>query len=77
MKNRETFNFYRSFFDSASEAKKDGFNQGHISAVCMGNEKKHKGYIWRYISKEDYINIITDKVKLNNGKYIAKYFLVV
>ncbi len=39
MKNRETFNFYRSFFDSASEAKKDGFNQGHISAVCMGNEK--------------------------------------
>lgn len=30
--------------------KAEGYNQGHISAVCLGKRKYHKGYKWMYLS---------------------------
>ena len=36
-------------FPSLMEAKRQGFNQGHISECCNGERKTHKGYTWRYI----------------------------
>lgn len=36
-------------FPSANEAGRNGFNQGHISACCRGEEKTHKGFEWKYI----------------------------
>lgn len=35
-------------FPSASEAGRKGFNQGHLSACCRGEERTHKGFAWRY-----------------------------
>ena len=37
-------------FPSASEAGRQGFNQGHVSSVCRGNTKlkTYKGFIWSY-----------------------------
>lgn len=35
-------------FPSASECGRKGYNQGHVSACCRGEEKSHKGLIWRY-----------------------------
>ena len=35
-------------FPSAREAERNGYNQGHVSACCRGEEKSHKGLIWRY-----------------------------
>lgn len=34
----------------------EGYNQGHISAVCLGKREYHKGYKWLYLS--DYENLI-------------------
>ena len=36
-------------FPSAKEGGRNGFNQGHISACCRGEEKTHRGFEWRYI----------------------------
>ena len=33
---------------SASEAGRNGFSQAHISSVCRGERKHHKGFIWKY-----------------------------
>lgn len=35
-------------WESANECKRNGFNQGHISACCRGELKSHRGYIWSY-----------------------------
>lgn len=38
-------------YESPTFAKKtEGYNQGHISAVCLGKRKYHKGYKWMYLS---------------------------
>ena len=36
-------------FPSTNEAKRQGFNQGAVSACCIGKRKSHKGYEWRYL----------------------------
>lgn len=33
---------------SVSEAGRNGFNIAHISMVCNGKEKSHKGFYWEY-----------------------------
>ena len=33
---------------SMSEADRSGFNQGCISACCLGKRSKHKGYKWKF-----------------------------
>ena len=33
-------------FESASEAKKKGFNAGHIASCISGDRLTHKGYRW-------------------------------
>ena len=33
---------------SASECGRNGFNQGHVSACCRGEEKTYKGFKWCY-----------------------------
>lgn len=35
-------------FASTKEAGRYGFNQGHVAACCRGEEKTHKGFIWRW-----------------------------
>lgn len=38
-------------YESPTFAKKtEGFNQGHISAVCRGERKQHRGYKWMWLS---------------------------
>ena len=32
-----------------TEAEQDGFNLKQISAVCCGNQKTHKGLLWKYL----------------------------
>lgn len=34
--------------DYIGECKKYGFNQGHISAVCLGKRKTHGGIVWKF-----------------------------
>ena len=36
-------------FQSTNEARRQGFNKGHISACCRGKLKTHKGFEWRYL----------------------------
>lgn len=33
----------------------DGFNQGHVAAVCRGERNKHHGCSFKYITKKEYI----------------------
>ena len=35
-------------WDSTMECGRNGFNQGHVSACCCGEEKTHKGFRWMY-----------------------------
>lgn len=44
-------------FPSACEAKRNGFNQGSISACCKGKLKHHHGFKWMFLS--DYENLIS------------------
>lgn len=37
-------------YPSQCEAKRDGYNQGAISACCRGKRKSYKGYKWLYLS---------------------------
>lgn len=36
-------------FASTKEAKRLGFDQGHVAACCNGKRKTHKGFEWRYL----------------------------
>lgn len=36
-------------FPSTNEARRQGFNSGHVSSCCRGERKSHKGYTWKYI----------------------------
>lgn len=38
------------FISSAHEAVKLGFNQGHLRECCIGKRRKHRGFIWCYVS---------------------------
>ena len=40
-------NFIKKWI-SASECKRNGFNQGAISACCRGERNKHGGYKWSF-----------------------------
>lgn len=42
------------YYFSAKEATKDGFNNSHVRAVCKGKLKQHKGWLFEYITKEEY-----------------------
>lgn len=37
-------------FESTMEVSKHGFHQGHVSSCCLGKQKVHKGYEWRYLT---------------------------
>lgn len=41
-------------WDSISECGRNGFNQGHVNACCLGKEKRktHGGFIWKYEKEE-------------------------
>lgn len=38
-------------WESSAEARKNGFNQGHISQCCLGNRNIHKNYKWSFNSE--------------------------
>ena len=43
-------------YESASLASKElKIGQGHISACCRGESKTYKGYVWKYITKDQYL----------------------
>lgn len=52
LSNKEELKIY----PSQCEAKRDGYNQGAISACCRGKLKSYKGFYWMYLS--DYENLI-------------------
>lgn len=33
---------------STAECGRNGFNQGHVAACCRGEEKSHKGFVFKY-----------------------------
>ena len=33
---------------STAEVGRNGFNEGHVAACCRGEEKSHKGFIFKY-----------------------------
>jgi hypothetical protein len=35
-------------YDSISETMLDGFNEGNVQSCCVGKQKSHGGYVWRY-----------------------------
>ena len=37
-----------SVWESISECKRNGYNQGHVASCCNGERKSHKGYIWSH-----------------------------
>ena len=37
-------------YPSQCEAKREGYNQGNISACCRGKLKQYRGYKWMYLS---------------------------
>ena len=39
-------------YPSITEVKNDGFLVGHIYEVCNGKAKSHRGYSWKFASKE-------------------------
>lgn len=39
------------FYESATSASKtDGYNLSHLTAVCRGERKLHRGYVWKWLS---------------------------
>ena len=45
----------RKFYESVNSTVFDGFNKGHVAAVCRGEEEKHKDCIFKYVTDEKYI----------------------
>ncbi len=37
-----------TYISTAEASRKNGFTQAHISSVCRGERKTHRGYVWRY-----------------------------
>lgn len=35
-------------WESAAEAGRNGFNNGHVASCCRDELKTHKGFIWKY-----------------------------
>ena len=35
-------------WESTNECGRNGFDQGHVAACCRGEQKTHKGFIWKY-----------------------------
>lgn len=52
-------------WNSASEAGKNGFHQGHISNCCHNKNKTHKGYKWKFYDNADEIIPIFEKHEYN------------
>ena len=40
-------------WESTAECGRNGFDQGHVAACCLGKRKTHKGFLWMYT--DDYI----------------------
>lgn len=45
----------RKFYESVNSTTCDGFNKGHVAAVCRGEEEKHKDCVFKYVTDEKYI----------------------
>lgn len=43
----KTGDFIREW-ESTMECGRNGFDQGHVAACCRGEQKSHKGFIWKY-----------------------------
>lgn len=44
-----------AIWESASECARNGYNQGHVSACCRGEEKQHKGSKWSYLTLNNHV----------------------
>lgn len=45
----------RKFYESVNSTVYDGFNKGHVAAVCRGEEEKHKDCVFKYVTDEKYV----------------------
>lgn len=39
-------------WESVGECARNGYNKGHVAACCRGEQRTHKGYIWRYVNNK-------------------------
>lgn len=53
----------RKFYESVNSTVYDGFNKGHVAAVCRGEELKHKDCAFKYITDEKYVIGIDESYK--------------
>ncbi|MCF1614660.1 NUMOD4 motif-containing HNH endonuclease [Tetragenococcus koreensis] len=44
------------YFFSGMEAGRNGFSQACISKCCLSEQRKHKDYVWEFITKEEFNN---------------------
>lgn len=56
------------YFGSASEAGRNGFQQGHVSSCARGEVPHHKHIRWAYITKEEYFERSRAKHTFRNDK---------
>lgn len=60
-------------YDNARQAVLYGFDYKHISAVCRGKEKTHKGYVFKFLNKETDVKVWNyDNCKEEAAKYGSK-----
>lgn len=52
------------YFISAGEAGRNGFTQSQINNCCSGKRKSHKGYTWRYATKEEILEQFNEHAEI-------------
>lgn len=57
-------------YQTRDEAASDGFNEGEITACCLGRAGSHKGYFWQFVEEEVHHNSWSKTKKV---KRIDKY----
>lgn len=57
-------------YASMADAKKEGFNQGHISDCCLGKRHMHKGHFWRYYHPDNEPVDVNNFSKREFGKMV-------
>lgn len=56
-------------YESATYAKRaEGYNQGHISAVCRGERKSYKGFKWMFLTDYENLKSTMSKNSMESGE---------
>jgi hypothetical protein len=60
-------------YPSRNSVELDGYDPQQVGACCIGKQKSHKGYEWRYFIDGVILDIIDPYVKKDDRKQIAQY----